>query len=44
MILTPHAAWYSEESFVTLKNEVAHEALRGERPRCPVNNPAEAQR
>ncbi|MCP9213523.1 C-terminal binding protein, partial [Streptomyces sp. NEAU-Y11] len=47
VILTPHAAWYSEESFVTLKNEVAHEALRvlrGERPRCPVNNPAEAQR
>ena len=28
VILTPHAAWYSEESFVQLKTEVAREAVR----------------
>jgi D-3-phosphoglycerate dehydrogenase / 2-oxoglutarate reductase len=42
LILTPHAAWYSEESFQTLKAEAAREAVRvlsGERPRSPVNNP-----
>ena len=41
VILSPHAAWYSEESFVQLKTEVAREALRavtGERPRSPVND------
>jgi D-3-phosphoglycerate dehydrogenase / 2-oxoglutarate reductase len=43
IIVTPHAAWYSEESFVALKTEVAQEALRvlaGGPPRSPVNSPA----
>jgi D-3-phosphoglycerate dehydrogenase len=43
MVLTPHAAWYSEEALHTLKTEVAREALRvleGGRPRSPVNAPA----
>ena len=41
-VVTPHAAWYSEESYLTLKQEVAREVvrvLRGERPRSPVNEP-----
>lgn len=40
VVATPHAAWYSEESFTSLKTEVAREALRvlrGQRPRSPVN-------
>lgn len=43
VVLSPHAAWYSEESFLQLKSEVAREAervLTGRPPRCPVNNPA----
>jgi D-3-phosphoglycerate dehydrogenase len=43
VVATPHAAWYSEESFLRLKTEVAREALRvleGGRPRSPVNSPA----
>ena len=43
VVVTPHAAWYSEEAFLTLKTEVAREALRvleGGRPRSPVNDPA----
>jgi D-3-phosphoglycerate dehydrogenase len=43
-VVTPHAAWYSEEAFLTLKTEVAREALRvleGGRPRSPVNDPAD---
>ena len=43
VVATPHAAWYSEEAFVTLKSEAAREALRvlaGGRPRSPVNSPA----
>ena len=28
VVATPHAAWYSEEAFHTLKSEVAREALR----------------
>ena len=43
VVATPHAAWYSEEAFVTLKTEVAREALRvleGGKPRSPVNTPA----
>jgi D-3-phosphoglycerate dehydrogenase len=43
VVATPHAAWYSEESFHTLKTEVAREALRviqGRAPRSPVNSPA----
>ena len=42
VVATPHAAWYSEEAFVTLKTEVAREALRvlqGGQPRSPVNRP-----
>jgi D-3-phosphoglycerate dehydrogenase / 2-oxoglutarate reductase len=42
VVATPHAAWYSEEAFVTLKSEVAREALRvlgGQPPRSPVNHP-----
>ena len=45
VVVTPHAAWYSEESFVALKTSVAQEAvrvLRGGTPRCPVNTPARA--
>jgi len=47
VVATPHAAWYSEESFVSLKTEVAREALRvlaGDPPRSPVNTPAEGVR
>ena len=47
VVVTPHAAWYSEESFVALKTEVAREALRvlaGEPPRSPVNTPAQGVR
>ncbi|MDF2744202.1 MAG: dehydrogenase [Actinomycetia bacterium] len=43
VVATPHAAWYSEEAFHTLKTEVAREALRvlaGDPPRSPVNSPA----
>lgn len=42
VLLSPHAAWYSEESFRQLKSEVASEALRvisGVAPRSPVNVP-----
>jgi D-3-phosphoglycerate dehydrogenase len=47
VVATPHAAWYSEESFTSLKTEVAREALRvlhGQRPRSPVNAPQGAVR
>lgn len=40
VILTPHAAWYSAESAITLKRLAAEEVvriLRGEPPRCPLN-------
>jgi D-3-phosphoglycerate dehydrogenase len=40
VIVTPHAAWYSEEGRADLKRRVAEEAvrvLRGERPRHCVN-------
>jgi D-3-phosphoglycerate dehydrogenase / 2-oxoglutarate reductase len=43
VVATPHAAWYSEEAFHTLKSEVAREALRvlqGGPPRSPINTPA----
>ena len=43
VVATPHAAWYSEEAFHTLKTEAAREALRvlqGQNPRSPVNSPA----
>lgn len=42
VVVTPHAAWYSEESYETLKSEAAREVMRvlsGERPRSPVNEP-----
>ena len=42
VLLTPHAAWYSEESYATLKTEAAREVVRvlsGKRPRSPVNEP-----
>lgn len=42
VLLSPHAAWYSEESVRQLKSEVAHEAVRvlsGQPPRSPVNDP-----
>jgi D-3-phosphoglycerate dehydrogenase len=44
VVATPHAAWYSEESLVALKTEVAREAVRvldGIPPRSPVNTPLE---
>jgi D-3-phosphoglycerate dehydrogenase / 2-oxoglutarate reductase len=46
VVVTPHAAWYSEESSETLKSEVAREAVRiitGQRPRSPVNEPSEVK-
>jgi len=46
VILSPHAAWYSEESIVALKTEVAREAVRvmsGEAPRSPVNDPVQSE-
>lgn len=39
-LITPHAAWYSEEASAALQRLAAEEAvrlLRGEPPRCPVN-------
>jgi len=39
LILTPHAAWYSEDSRITMATRVAEEisrALRGMPARCPV--------
>jgi D-3-phosphoglycerate dehydrogenase len=39
-IITPHAAWYSEEAAAALQRLAAEEAVRllgGEPPRCPVN-------
>jgi D-3-phosphoglycerate dehydrogenase len=44
VVVTPHAAWYSEESFSALKTEVAREAVRvldGRPPRSPVGAPLE---
>jgi D-3-phosphoglycerate dehydrogenase / 2-oxoglutarate reductase len=46
VVVTPHTAWYSEESFVALKTEVAREAVRvlaGRPPRSPVNTPLEVR-
>lgn len=45
VVTTPHAAWYSEESLVALKTEVAREVVRvldGLAPRSPVNAPRKA--
>jgi D-3-phosphoglycerate dehydrogenase len=41
VLVTPHSAWYSEEAFRMLKDEVAHEVVRvltSEPPRNPVND------
>lgn len=45
VLVTPHVAWYSEESMQDVKVRASEEVvrvLRGEMPRCPVNrvNPA----
>jgi D-3-phosphoglycerate dehydrogenase len=42
-VITPHAAWYSEESAAALQRLAAEEAVRllkGEPPRCPLNRPS----
>lgn len=44
VVTTPHAAWYSEDSYEALKSGAAREVvrvLRGKRPRSPVNEPTE---
>ena len=41
-VITPHAAWYSEEAVLTLQRMVAEEvvrSLKGEPLRSPVNHP-----
>ncbi len=41
-VVTPHAAWYSEEAVKSLQLKVAEEVarvLRGEEPKNPVNHP-----
>lgn len=41
-VVTPHAAWYTEESIKSLQLKVAQEVarvLRGELPKNPVNHP-----
>jgi D-3-phosphoglycerate dehydrogenase / 2-oxoglutarate reductase len=41
MILTPHLAFYSQESVIELQTKAAQEvarALKGEPPRSPVNS------
>ena len=41
-VVTPHAAWYSEEAVKSLQLKVAEEVarvLRGEDPKNPVNHP-----
>ena len=43
VVVTPHAAWYSEEAVQSLQLKAAQEAARvlmGERPQNPVNHPA----
>jgi phosphoglycerate dehydrogenase-like enzyme len=46
VILTPHVAWYTEESERSLRVKTAEEAKRivaGEEPHNPVPLPEEAQ-
>jgi D-3-phosphoglycerate dehydrogenase / 2-oxoglutarate reductase len=46
VVLTPHMAWYTEESERDLRVKAAHEArrlLEGERPRDVVVEPEEAR-
>lgn len=41
-VVTPHAAWYSEEAVASLQQKAAEEAVRvlvGEKPKNPVNHP-----
>lgn len=41
-VVTPHAAWYSEEAVSSLQRKAAEEAVRvlkGEKPKNPVNHP-----
>jgi D-3-phosphoglycerate dehydrogenase / 2-oxoglutarate reductase len=43
VVVTPHAAYYSEQSIETVRSVAAHEAVRvltGQQPMSPVNNPA----
>jgi D-3-phosphoglycerate dehydrogenase len=43
VVMTPHAAWYSEEAMHDLKRLLAEDVLRvlrGEAPRCPVTGQA----
>jgi D-3-phosphoglycerate dehydrogenase len=45
VLLTPHMAWYTEQSERDLRRKAAEEALRilrGERPRYPVAEPGGA--
>jgi D-3-phosphoglycerate dehydrogenase len=45
VVLTPHVAFYSEESVEELQRKATEEvvrALRGQPPRCPVNRPRPA--
>jgi D-3-phosphoglycerate dehydrogenase len=42
VVMTPHAAWYSEEAMHDLKRLLAEDVLRvlqGKPPRCPVTGP-----
>jgi len=41
ILVTPHAAWYSESAYIDLKTKCAEEAVRfmeGKPVRCPIND------
>jgi D-3-phosphoglycerate dehydrogenase len=43
-IVTPHTGWYSEEASIDVRVRAAEEVVRvfrGERPRCPANQPVQ---
>jgi D-3-phosphoglycerate dehydrogenase len=47
VVVTPHSAWYSEESELAMKTDAASEVARvlgGEAPRSPVNEPEDRAR
>jgi D-3-phosphoglycerate dehydrogenase len=47
VVVTPHAAYYSEQSIEAVRSVAAHEAVRvltGRRPESPVNHPARSER
>ena len=47
VIVTPHTAWYSEEAQIDMRTRAAEDilrAMRGERPRTPVNEPPKPRR